>query len=91
MTKTLLTLTLSGLLAAWAPAALAHGDAQCGAVPKAEWRPRAELETKLKGEGWTVRRIAATPTCYEVYGKDPQGRRVEAFFNPRSFERFEPK
>lgn len=30
-----------------------------------------------------------TPTCYEVYAKTPQGDRIEAFFDPKTFERVE--
>jgi hypothetical protein len=74
-----------------AGAASAHGDVKCPAHPKSEWKPHTELEKKLTGEGWVVRRMEATPTCYEVYAKDPQGKRIEAFFNPVTFERVEEK
>ena len=72
-------------------ASLAHadGDGKCPAIPKEEWRPHAELVAKLTKEGWTVRRVEATNKCYEVYAKDPEGKRVEAFFNPKTFERVE--
>jgi hypothetical protein len=49
------------------------------------------LQDKLVKDGWTVRRMEKTDTCYEVYGKDPQGKRVEAFFDPKTFERVEEK
>ena len=38
------------------------------------------LKEPEKLRGWLV-----TPT-YEVYGTDPQGRRVEAYFHPVSFK-----
>jgi len=79
----------ASLLSLVSLSALAHGDVTCPAVPKAEWRPHAELATKLKAEGWVIRRMEATPTCYEVYAKDPQGKRIEAFFNPKTLERVE--
>ena len=78
-------------LAGAATGAMAHGDVQCPAYPKAEWKPHTELKAKLVKDGWTVRRMEVTPTCYEVYGKDPQGKRVEAFFDPKTFERVEEK
>lgn len=28
-------------------------------------------------------------TCYEVYAKDPNGKRIEALFDPVTFERVE--
>lgn len=81
-------LSASLLLAlAAATSAHAHGDVKCPAVPKAEWKPHTELERKLVAEGWVVRRMVATDSCYEVYAKDPQGKRIEAFFHPKTLER----
>ena len=74
-----------GLSAAAAPV-MAHGDVQCPSHPKNEWRPHTELVAKLEKAGWTVRRVEATETCYEVYAKDPQGRRREVFFDPKTHE-----
>ncbi|MDT7834288.1 PepSY domain-containing protein [Aquabacterium sp. OR-4] len=87
----LLLLTLATWLLLVPLGARAHGDVKCAPVPKAEWRPHTELERKLTGEGWVVRRMVATDTCYEVYAKDPQGKRIEAFFHPKTFERVDPK
>ena len=67
-------------------AALAHGDVQCPKHPKSEWRPHAELVAKLEKAGWKVRRVEVTETCYEVYAKDPQGKRREVFFDPKTHE-----
>jgi hypothetical protein len=78
-------------LALAASGAWAHGNVVCPTYPKAEWRPHTELQEKLVKDGWTVRRMELTPTCYEVYGKDPQGKRVEAFFDPKTLERVEEK
>lgn len=70
---------------------LAHGDVKCQKHPKQEWKPHTELQRKLQSDGWQIRRMEKTDTCYEVYGKDPQGKRVEAFFDPKTFDRIEPK
>ena len=79
----------AALLALAAGGAWAHGDVKCPAHPKEEWRSHEELAQKLTKEGWVIRRMEKTPTCYEVYAKDPQGKRVEAFFDPKTFERVE--
>lgn len=50
-----------------------------------------ELQRKLVAEGWRVRQVKTFDTCYEVYGFDAKGERIEAFFNPRTFERLEDK
>ena len=86
-----IALIVTPILLAISNGAWAHGDVKCPVVPKAEWRPHTELEKKLVAEGWVIRRMVATDTCYEVYAKDPKGNRIEAFFNPKTFERVEPK
>jgi hypothetical protein len=68
-----------------AGAAWAHSDVTC-TVPKAEWRPSVDLQKKLKKEGWAVRLIKVENGCYEVYGFDEKDARVEAWFNPKTFE-----
>lgn len=78
------------LLGTAAGAACAHGDVQCPVEPKAEWRPQMELQRKLVEMGWRVRQVKTLGSCYEVYGFDAKGARVEAFFNPKTFERIEP-
>ena len=74
---------------AFTASAWAHGDVKCTTQPKEQWKPQAELRAKLAKEGWQIRRVEVTSSCYEVYAKDPKGKRVEAFFNPVTFERVE--
>lgn len=64
-----------------------HASVRCEAVPKEAMRPQMELQRKLTGEGWKVRQIKNFNGCYEVYGFDAAGRRVEVFFNPSTFEK----
>ena len=77
------------VLALAAGSAAAHGNVKCTTQPKTDWKPHTALEAKLVKEGWVIRRMEATDSCYEVYAKDPKGKRVEAFFNPVTFERVE--
>jgi hypothetical protein len=72
-------------LTAAAPAS-AHGKMTCDA-PQAKWKSRAALETQLKKQGWQVRKSKVDGGCYEVYGTDPKGNRVEAYFHPVTFEK----
>ena len=71
---------------ALAESAAAHGKVSCDVAP-AERRPQAELKADLERQGWTVRKVEVSKGCYEVYGKDANGTKVEAFFNPKTFER----
>lgn len=87
--KTVIARLAALLLTLAAGSAWAHGEVQCPSHPKAEWKSHNELYQKLLKEGWQVRRMEVTSSCYEVYAKDPQGKRIEAFFDPVTFERIE--
>ena len=60
----------------------ATGLATCESGPKDGWQASTKLEQMLKDKGWTVRRIKEDGGCYEVYGLDEKGQRVEAYFHP---------
>lgn len=81
-----LVLTLASSGAALATGACPIKDS--GAPEK--WQPRETLEKKLVAEGWQVRRIKVDAACYEVYATDPSGKRVEAYFDPRTLEPAKP-
>ena len=76
----LLTAATTLLLAL--PGAHATGLATCDSGAKETWQPQAKLEQMLKAKGWTVRRVKVDGGCYEVYGLDDKGQRVEAYFHP---------
>jgi hypothetical protein len=70
---------LSGSLMALAGSAAA--SPRCKA-PLETWQPREALETKLKAEGWQIRRIKTDDGCYKVEGLRADGQRVRATFQP---------
>ena len=78
-------------LAVTAGTAFAHGNVSCPVVPKEEMKGQMELQKKLEGEGWKVRKVQNYNGCYEVYGFDAQGKKAEAFFHPKTFERVYPE
>jgi hypothetical protein len=80
--KTVLAFAISILALS---ASLAQAGEKCS-VPMADWKPREDLEAKLKAQGWDVRTIKTEDGCYEAYAIDDKGHRVEAYFNPKTFE-----
>ncbi len=68
----------------------ASSEDRCN-VPMAEWQPVDALQQKLKNDGWNVNRIKTDDGCYEVYAIDDKGRRVEAYFNPKTFDAVKTK
>lgn len=73
--------TFACLLLGSLPAS-ATGLATCDSGPKSGWQPAEKLEKQLTDQGWKVRRIKEDGGCYEVYGLDDKGQRVEAYFHP---------
>lgn len=55
-------------------------------VPKENWRPVEALQSELAGKGWTIRNVKIDDGCYEVYGTDAAGKRMEVYFDPATFE-----
>lgn len=72
--------------AAGATPASATGKMTCDA-PQAQWKSMDALQAQLKKQGWEVRKSKVDGGCYEVYGTDPDGNRVEAYFHPVSFKK----
>ena len=92
MKTTVLTRAIVALLfATGAAAAHAHGNVSCPVVPKEEKKPQMELQRMLEANGWKVRQVKNYNNCYEVYGFDGKGRKTEAFFNAKTFERIYPE
>ena len=82
------TVAATSLWAREAPAQFVeHDKVRCEPRAKEELRPQMELQRLLIDQGWRVRQIKTFNGCYEVYGFDEKGRRTEAFFDPKTFEK----
>ncbi len=66
-------LGLSG--AAWAD------DDDCY-VSMSDWQPRGAVLNLAEQNGWTVRRIKVDDGCYEIKGRDAEGREIEVKIDP---------
>lgn len=67
--------------------AQATGLMTCDDGPRESWGSKEDLRAMLKDEGWVVRTIKVDGGCYEVYGVTPEKQRVEAYFDPVSFDK----
>lgn len=63
------------------PAGMAQADDDCF-VPMADWQPREAVAQLAADQGWTVRRIKIDDGCYEIDGRDAQGRAIEVKLHP---------
>jgi hypothetical protein len=66
--------------------ALATGKLKCSATAE-QRKPIEDLKAELVRQGWTVAKAKLDGGCYEVYGVMPETGRVEAYFDPISFEK----
>ncbi len=65
----------------------AMADATCSTAPAAKFQPKATLESQLKAEGLTVRRIKLENGCYEVYAVDKANKKVNTAYNAETLEK----
>ena len=77
---------LAGSVLVIALPAQATGLATCDSGPKEGWQSQGKLEKQLVEKKWQVRRIKVDGGCYEVYGMNDKGERVEAYFHPVTLE-----
>jgi hypothetical protein len=75
------SLTILIVLASLATMGVAQADEGC-TVPMAQWQPRDAVQRMAEAQGWTVRRIKIDDGCYEIDGRDPEGRAIEVKVDP---------
>ena len=80
------TLILASTCLALASGAQATGWHTCDSGERDGWQSVETLETKLADEGWKIRKIKEDGGCYEVYGRNAEGQRGEAYFHPVTLE-----
>ena len=85
MRTVLVRLLVAGAGMIAASAGQATGLAKCESGAKESWQPQEKLQKSLTDQGWKVRRIKVDGGCYEVYGLNEKGEKVEAYFHPRTF------
>lgn len=84
MKSPVISAALAAGLALFLVAGAASASDKCR-VPQAEWQPQQALQQKLENEGWKIKKIKVDDGCYEVYGTDATGKRMESYFDPKSF------
>ncbi|MFO1379678.1 MAG: PepSY domain-containing protein [Chitinivorax sp.] len=74
-------LLISLALSSFAGAALA--EPTCTQEPKDKWMAEAAMQKKLADEGYKTKVFKTTKgNCYELYGWNKDGKKVEIYFNP---------
>jgi hypothetical protein len=74
-----------GSLAALA-ASPAAAKADCKAYPKSEWMKEADAKAKIQAQGYTISKFKVDGNCYEIYGKNKEGKKVEIYYDAKTLE-----
>ncbi len=77
---TLLALTLAAL------PLTALAGAKCEAHPKAEWIKDSDARAKLEEQGYKIRKFKIDGNCYEIYGWNKEGKKVEIYFDTKTLD-----
>ena len=70
---------------AMAPTAALAG-ANCKANPKAEWMSETDAKAKLMAQGYKIDKFKIDGHCYEIYGSNKDGKKVEIYFDTRTLD-----
>lgn len=73
---------------ALAAAALVSTSALAGptcTAPKEKWMKEADFKARLEAQGYQIKTFKVSRgQCYEIYGFDKNGRKVEIYFDPQT-------
>jgi hypothetical protein len=77
--RTIRVVTLAALAAS---SSLAFAAPQCTTASQSKWMAREEMKAQIQEQGYTIERFLISGTCYEIYGLDKNGKKVEIYFDP---------
>lgn len=66
--------------------ASAFAKANCKAYPKSEWMSEADAKAKIEAQGFTIAKFKVDGNCYEIYGRNKAGKKVEIYYDAKSLE-----
>lgn len=70
----------------------AFAAVECTKEDSAKWMDKTKFQNDLMTEGYTIKVFKVTKgNCYEIYGKNKEGKSVEIYFNPVTGEKVKSK
>jgi hypothetical protein len=72
-----------GVAAAFA-ASSALAGANCTKHPKDEWMSEGDAKAKIASQGYKIQKFKIDGNCYEIYGTDKDGKKVEIYFDTKT-------
>lgn len=78
MKKTLLT--IAGFMVT---TSTIYAGPTCTKEPREKWQDQEKFQKDLKEKGYKIKKFKVTKgNCYEIYGWNAEGQKVEIYFNP---------
>jgi hypothetical protein len=62
----------------------AFAKADCTAHPKSEWMKESDAKAQLESQGYKIRKFKVDGNCYEIYGHDKDGKKVEIYYDTKT-------
>ncbi|CAL8472579.1 MULTISPECIES: PepSY domain-containing protein [Caballeronia] len=62
----------------------AFAKADCTAHPKSEWMKESDAKAQLESQGYKIRKFKVDGNCYEIYGHDKNGKKVEIYYDTKT-------
>ncbi|QDC44884.1 PepSY domain-containing protein [Methylophilus medardicus] len=62
----------------------AFAAAECKSYPKEEWAAEDTLKEAMQAEGYTIKKFKIDGNCYEIYGRNKEGKKVEIYFDMKT-------
>jgi hypothetical protein len=63
-------------------------EPNCTTEKKDKWKDEKAFQKTLTAEGYKIRKFKVTKgNCYEIYGHNKEGKKVEIYFNPVTSEK----
>ncbi len=73
-------------------ASAAFAGPNCTKEPKDKWKNEKEFQKSLTDQGYTIKKFKVTDgNCFEIYGTNKEGKKVEVYFNPVTGEAVKEK
>ncbi|MEO8312842.1 MAG: PepSY domain-containing protein [Caldimonas sp.] len=82
--KSFVSVAVLGVTCTFSGAVLAKAD--CKAHPKAEWMSEADAKARIQAQGYTIGKFKVDGNCYEIYGKNKEGKKVEIYYDAKTLE-----
>lgn len=60
----------------------AHAKKNCTDQPKDKWMTEESFKASAEKLGYKIRKFKQPGSCYEIYGTNKEGKKVEVYFNP---------